>query len=263
MYDFAYQKPGALADAVKALGDSEAEGAGRRPDLHSGAQAAAKPTLDHHRSGEARPRWHQQQRQHGHDRSDDHPRGSGGFRPDPGEDPRPRRARRMDRRSRGASPRHHRRLAREQRSVRLLPVGGAGARRDDQDRQSLDQGRRLFPGHVHDRAEPRRDHHLGGVPGAGEIGLREVPQPGLALRHRRRVCRQGAGGYPRSGHRRRPERRIPAEGDGGGVGEELVARRGGRHRDGARGAERRHPRQFRVSRPPDRRDGEAGCSETL
>ena len=25
MYDFAYQKPGALADAVKALGDSEAK----------------------------------------------------------------------------------------------------------------------------------------------------------------------------------------------------------------------------------------------
>ena len=43
MYDFAYQKPSSLADAVKALGaDPEAQGARRRHDADPGAEAAAE-----------------------------------------------------------------------------------------------------------------------------------------------------------------------------------------------------------------------------
>ncbi len=77
---------------------------------------------------------------------------------------------------------------------------------------------KFFKGLYRDRARAGRAHHLGDVPGAEARGLHEVQEPGLALRHRRRVRRrlrrrQGA----RRRHRRRPER-VPAGGDGEGAG---------------------------------------------
>ena len=57
-----------------------------------------------------------------------------------------------------------------------------------------DQGRRLLQGPVRDRARGRRADHLDQLPEGREGGLHEVPQPGLALRHGRRVRRQDRGG---------------------------------------------------------------------
>ena len=47
------------------------------------------------------------------------------------------------------------------------------------------------------------------LPDRQEGGLREVPQPGLALRAGRRVRRQARLRHPRRGDRRRRERRVP------------------------------------------------------
>ena len=61
------------------------------------------------------------------------------------------------------------------------------------------------------------------VPAAG--GLREVPQPGLALSDGRRVRREAQGRLgARRGDRRRQRRRLPLEGGGGGAGEEFLRR---------------------------------------
>ena len=51
-----------------------------------------------------------------------------------------------------------------------------------------------------------------------EVGLREVPQPRLALRHGGRVRRQVGGRRACGGHRRRPGRRVPPRRDGEGAG---------------------------------------------
>ena len=56
------------------------------------------------------------------------------------------------RRSRGALSRHDRRLDRQQRSGGGLSGRRAGARRDREDQQALDHGRRFLQGPVHDRA---------------------------------------------------------------------------------------------------------------
>ncbi len=61
----------------------------------------------------------------------------------------------------------------------------------------------VLPGHVHHRAGAGRADHRGRVPDPGEVQLREVPQPGLALRHGRRVRRPRPGGRAGGDHRRR------------------------------------------------------------
>ena len=67
------------------------------------------------------------------------------------------------------------------------PGGGGRAERHGAHQQARDRRRRLLHGPVRDGPGRRRDHHQGELPDPGEGGLHEVPQPGLALRHRRRV----------------------------------------------------------------------------
>ena len=110
-------------------------------------------------------------------------------------DPRPRRAGRRHRRPARAPPRHHRRLGRQQRPVGGLSGRAAGARRHHRHQQARDQGGRLLQGPVRDGAAGRRDHHPHLVPGAHQVRLRQVPEPGLALRPGRR--RRGADGRRR------------------------------------------------------------------
>ncbi len=169
------------------------------------------------------------------------------------------RACRADRRRAGAPSRHDRRQPRQQRPGGGLPGRGAGPRRDDPHQLARHPGGGVFPGHVHDRPGARRDHHGGRVSGPREGGLREVPQPRVALRDRRRLRGQDERG--RAGRRdgRRAERRVPPHGDGAGFGVEPVARydRRGQHAVGR--SEQRHPRQRRVPRAPGRRGGEAGA----
>ena len=56
------------------------------------------------------------------------------------------------------------------------------------------------------------------VPGAAESRLHQVPQPGLALCHGRRVRGQGRAGGAGGGDRRRAERRVPPHGVRAGAG---------------------------------------------
>jgi len=60
--------------------------------------------------------------------------------------------------------------------TRGLPGRRSGARRHHRHQQAQAEGRRIFPGPVHDRAGERRDHHQGDVPAAEEGGLYQVPQ---------------------------------------------------------------------------------------
>ena len=62
---------------------------------------------------------------------------------------------------------------------------------------------------VRDGAGGRRADHQDLVSAAQQGGLREVSQPSLALRHRRRVRRQEGQGRARHGDRRRLQRRLP------------------------------------------------------
>ena len=83
------------------------------------------------------------------------------------------------------------------------PAACARARRDDHHHQGQARGGRLLQGPVRDRARAGRDHHQGELPDRQEGRLREIPQPGLALRAGRRVRRQARLGDPRRRHRRR------------------------------------------------------------
>ncbi len=84
--------------------------------------------------------------------------------------------------------------------------------------------------------------------------LSEIPEPGLALRDRRRLCRPHAKRRPRRGDRRRPAR-VPRPRDGGGTGDVLHPRRDQGHHDPRHRAQLRHPRIGRVPRPSRRRHG--------
>ena len=113
----------------------------------------------------------------------------------------------------------------------------------------------FFQGLFDDRAGGQRDHHESEVPDPREVGLREVPQSGLALCDGRRVRRQDQGRRARGGDRRRLERRVPADRHGEGAGLELLGRRDqgdqDRHLEHAvRPAWRR-----RIPRPSRQRDG--------
>ena len=72
----------------------------------------------------------------------------------------------------------------------------------------------FFKGLYADRAQRRRGHHRGELPGAREGRLAEVQAAGVALRAGRRVRRQGQGRRARRGHRCRAERRVPRQGAG-------------------------------------------------
>ena len=170
-----------LSEAGQPAGCAEApflrpggQGAGRRHDLHPGAEAAACQALDAGRSRRPRALLHPRGRGQGDDRGDDHPRHRRGLGGGEEGDPGARRPRRRHRRQGGAPSRDHRRLARQRRSYRLLSFGGARARRDHPHEQARDRGGRLFPGHVHDRARAGRADHRSRVPGAREGGLHEV-----------------------------------------------------------------------------------------
>ena len=85
-------------------------------------------------------------------------------------------------------------------------------RRDHPHQQAHDRRRPVLHRPLHDRARGRRDHHQGRLPGAGQGGLRQVPQPGLALCHDRRLRRQDEGRQgPRRRHRRRRQGRLPRQ----------------------------------------------------
>ena len=81
----------------------------------------------------------------------------------------------------------------------------------------------FFKGLFETALERRRAHHRGQLPQGREGRLREVPQPGLALRDGRRVRRQDRRRRARRGDRRGPVR-VPRQGDGGRAGQELLAR---------------------------------------
>ena len=76
----------------------------------------------------------------------------------------------------------------------------------------------------------------------------EVPEPGLALRHRRRDGEPGTGGDPSRGDGSRRQR-IPRGRDGSGAGPQFLAGRHRRLRRPGRRAQRRHPRLRGISRP--------------
>ena len=119
-------------------------------------------------------------------------------------DPRPRRPRRPHRRPRGAQPRHHRRLDRQQRSRRPTtrppawrwapPSSPTSARSRPSSSSPACSRPRWSPAKWSSRSPSR----------SLQARLRQVPQPGLALRHGGRVRGQARLGRPRRGHGRRP-----------------------------------------------------------
>ncbi len=162
------------------------------------------------------------------------------------------------RRSRRAPSRHHRRLDCQQRSERRLSRGLPGARRHHHHQQAPHPGGRVLQGPVRNRARARGDHHQGAVSQGQQGGLHQVSQSGLALCPGGRVRVEAQLRDPRGGDGRRLERRLPRHGLRGGAQEALRRQIAGgadraRRRDGER-----HPRQRRVSRPPDRRAGPPG-----
>ena len=84
--------------------------------------------------------------------------------------------------------------------------------------------------------------------------LSEIPQSGLALRDRRRLCRPHAKWRPRRGDRRRPLR-VPRPRDGDSARRLLHPRRDQGHHDPRHRSQLRHPRVSRIPRPSRRRDG--------
>ena len=88
---------------------------------------------------------------------------------------------------------------------------------------------------------------------AGRL-LPEIPQPGLALRDRRRLRRPHRRRRARRGDRRRPcVFRVPEM--EAALGRILHAGRDQGHHDPRHGPQLRHPRQRRIPRPSGRRDG--------
>ncbi len=140
MYDFAYQKPGSLADAVKVLSaDMDAKAlAGGQTFIPVLKQRLNKPstvvdlaklgltgiTVSGDKVTIGAMTTHADHRQQPGDQ---------------GEDPRPAAPGLADRRRGRAPSRHHGRLAGQQRPGRLLPERAAGARRHDQDRPPVDR----------------------------------------------------------------------------------------------------------------------------
>ena len=113
----------------------------------------------------------------------------------------------------------------------------------------------FFQGMFMTALEQGETDHVSRVPGAGERALREVPQSGVALRYRRRVCGEDRGRRARRGDRRRAERRISPYRHGAGAECQLLCRCDRQHHDAGGRIEQRHPRQRRVSRASGGRDG--------
>ena len=180
MYAFNYHRPTTVRQAVNLLAkDSGRQAAGRRPhadpDDEAAARAAVRTSSTSRRieglSGiELKGRSIVIGAMTRHAEVATSPVVQGGA-------PGARRARRPDRRSGGAPPRHDRRLARQQRSERRLSGGVPRPRRDHHHQQAPHRGRRFLQGPVRDRARARRDHHQGELPARQEGGLREVPHP--------------------------------------------------------------------------------------
>jgi len=80
---------------------------------------------------------------------------------------------------------------------RRLSRGMPCAWRHHRYQQTTPEAGRVLPGAVHHRAGERRDYHQSHVPAAEEGRLRQIPQPGLALRAGRGVRRQASLGCPR------------------------------------------------------------------
>ena len=159
MYDFAYQKPSSLADAVKALGaDPEAKAlAGGMTLIPVLKQRLNKPTVVVDLAKLGLVGITVSRRHSDHRRDDDARRRSPAMPEMKAKIPALAELASHDRRRGGAPSRHDRRQPGEQRSGRRLSRRAAGAWRDDQDRPALDQGGRLLPGHVHDGAGAGRD----------------------------------------------------------------------------------------------------------
>ena len=168
-----------------------------------------------------------------------------------------RRARRHNRRSAGAQPRHHRRLDRQQRpSGRLsggllalgATIGTTGARsRPTAFSRAVRDG--LGAGRDHRRRcafpMPRRSRYV------------KFPQPGLALRAGRRLRRQARRRRSRGGDGRRRGGVFRAR----ALEDALLTRFAPRSLDGIAApgrAHQRHPRRRRLPRASRGRDGEAG-----
>ena len=156
-----------------------------------------------------------------------------------------------DRRSRRAASRHHRRLARQQRSRGRLSGGGAGIGRDRQDQQAHHRGGRVFQRPVLDCARGWRDHHRRLVPGAGQGGIFKIPASGFAFCADRGVrCKNPVGQRSRGRDRRVAKRRHAPTGDRGGLEGELVGGRARWREDFRRRPACRHPRFRSLSRQP-------------
>ena len=105
------------------------------------------------------------------------------------------------------------------------PAACSGARRHHRHQQAQDRGRRFLQGPVRDRARGRtRSSPRCTFPIAEQGGLREVPQPGLALCAGRRVRVEARLRRPRRRDRRRLERRVPRDRVRGGAEEALLRR---------------------------------------
>ena len=83
------------------------------------------------------------------------------------------------------------------------PAAVPRARRHHHHQQAPHRGRRFLQGPVRDRARAGRDHRPLPVPEGEQGGLREIPQPGLALCAGRRVRVEARLRHPRRGDRRR------------------------------------------------------------
>ena len=258
MYDFAYQKPGSLADAVKVLrGDPEPRrwpaGMTFIPVLK---QRLNKPStvVDLAKLGLSGITV---DRQHGHDRRDDDARGDRGQRRDQGEDPGPGRIgvaigdeAVRHRGTMGGS------LANNDPAACYPPRRWRWAATIKTDRRTI-AADEFFQGMFTTALGARRDHHRDRAADPAKVGLREVPQPGLALRHRGRVRRQVRRKACACDDRRRAERRVPPRRDGERRCRPIFPGCDRRDHDAGRRAERRHPRQRRVSGASGRRDGQA------
>ncbi len=112
---------------------------------------------------------------------------------------------RHDRRPRGAQPRHDRRLDLEQRSGGGLSGGPGRARRHRAHDQARDRRPKTsFTGMFETALEPTEIVTAVRFPKPQVGELPEIPQPGLALCDRRRLCRPHRFRRAGRGYRRRP-----------------------------------------------------------
>ena len=128
------------------------------------------------------------------------------------------------RRSAGAQPRHDRRLDRQQRSGGRLSGGGGGAGRHGQHQHSARSRPTILQGHVRDGARARaRSITAVSFPKAEKAAYMKFPNPASRYAMVGVFVAKTAGGV-RVAVTGAGARRVPRQGDGGGAGQELLAR---------------------------------------